>query len=184
MDEKYGENENYHSLTTILPYFKPYLFRTLLALLLAIPIGSLAINALKDYMEKKGIELEESYLKNGLSKEEVELRKKTYGPNALPEPKKTPAIILFLEEISNYFSILLWIAAALSFVGYGLSPADYSNLWLAVVIIAIILLSGLFSFIQNQKSGINKKFFVDNHFILEYIKSVKSYLDRKRETKI
>ena len=82
---------------------------------------------LKDYMEKKGIELEESYLKNGLSKEEVELRKKTYGPNALPEPKKTPAIILFLEEISNYFSILLWIAAALSFVGYGLSPADYSN---------------------------------------------------------
>lgn len=108
---------------------------------------------LKDYMEKKGIELEESYLKNGLSKEEVELRKKTYGPNALPEPKKTPAIILFLEEISNYFSILLWIAAALSFVGYGLSPADYSNLWLAVVIIAIILLSGLFSFIQNQKSG-------------------------------
>lgn len=54
MDEKYGENENYHSLTTILPYFKPYLFRTLLALLLAIPIGSLdAIIALslKPYMD-------------------------------------------------------------------------------------------------------------------------------------
>lgn len=54
MDEKYGENENYHSLTTILPYFKPYLFRTLLALLLAIPIGSLdAVIALslKPYMD-------------------------------------------------------------------------------------------------------------------------------------
>lgn len=52
MDE--GENENYHSLTTILPYFKPYLFRTLLALLLAIPIGSLdAVIALslKPYMD-------------------------------------------------------------------------------------------------------------------------------------
>ena len=54
IDEKYGENENYHSLTTILPYFKPYLFRTLLALLLAIPIGSLdAVIALslKPYMD-------------------------------------------------------------------------------------------------------------------------------------
>lgn len=54
MDGKYGENENYHSLTTILPYFKPYLFRTLLALLLAIPIGSLdAVIALslKPYMD-------------------------------------------------------------------------------------------------------------------------------------
>lgn len=54
MDEKYGENENYHSLATILPYFKPYLFRTLLALLLAIPIGSLdAVIALslKPYMD-------------------------------------------------------------------------------------------------------------------------------------
>lgn len=54
MDEKYRENENYHSLTTILPYFKPYLFRTLLALLLAIPIGSLdAVIALslKPYMD-------------------------------------------------------------------------------------------------------------------------------------
>ena len=54
MDERYGENENYHSLATILPYFKPYLFRTLLALLLAIPIGSLdAVIALslKPYMD-------------------------------------------------------------------------------------------------------------------------------------
>lgn len=54
LDEKYSDNENYHSLSTILPYFKPYLFRTSLALLLAIPIGSLdAVIALslKPYMD-------------------------------------------------------------------------------------------------------------------------------------
>ena len=54
LDEKYADNENYHSLSTILPYFKPYLFRTLLALGLAIPIGSLdAVIALslKPYMD-------------------------------------------------------------------------------------------------------------------------------------
>lgn len=54
LDEKYGDNENYHSLTTILPYFKPYTGRTFLALGLAIPIGALdAVIALslKPYMD-------------------------------------------------------------------------------------------------------------------------------------
>lgn len=54
LDEKFGTNENYHSLTTVLPYFKPYLFRTILALGLAIPIGALdavIALALKPYMD-------------------------------------------------------------------------------------------------------------------------------------
>ena len=54
LDEKYSGNENYHSLSVILPYFKPYVFRTTLALGLAIPIGALdAVIALslKPYMD-------------------------------------------------------------------------------------------------------------------------------------
>ena len=54
LDEKYKDNENYHSLSRILPYFKPYAFRTVLALGLAIPIGALdAVIALslKPYMD-------------------------------------------------------------------------------------------------------------------------------------
>ena len=54
LDEKYKDNENYHSLSRVLPYFKPYLFRTFLALGLAIPIGALdAVIALslKPYMD-------------------------------------------------------------------------------------------------------------------------------------
>ena len=39
----------------------------------------------KIYIDEKGGDLEREYLKNGLSKEEAELRKKTYGPNSLPE---------------------------------------------------------------------------------------------------
>ena len=53
-DEKYDNNENYHSLSVILPYFKPYLKRTFLALGLAIPIGALdavIALALKPYMD-------------------------------------------------------------------------------------------------------------------------------------
>ena len=54
LDEKYGNDENYHSLSVILPYFKPYLKRTFLALGLAIPIGALdavIALALKPYMD-------------------------------------------------------------------------------------------------------------------------------------
>ena len=106
-----------------------------------------------NYINEKAQEMEINYMKNGLSKEEVELRKKTYGPNCLPEKKKTPGIILFLEEITSTFSLLLWIAAALSFLAYGLDQEEKSNLYLAVVVIVIVLLSGFFSYIQNAKSG-------------------------------
>lgn len=54
INEKYKDNENYHSLSVILPYFKPYVKRTFLALGLAIPIGALdAVIALslKPYMD-------------------------------------------------------------------------------------------------------------------------------------
>ena len=54
LDKKFGNDENYHCLSVILPYFKPYLFRTLLALGLAIPIGALdavIALALKPYMD-------------------------------------------------------------------------------------------------------------------------------------
>lgn len=54
LDEKYSDNENYHSLMTIIPYFKPYVFRTSLALILAVPIGALdavVALALKPYMD-------------------------------------------------------------------------------------------------------------------------------------
>lgn len=54
LNKKYGNNENYHCLSVILPYFKPYLRRASLALGLAIPIGALdavIALALKPYMD-------------------------------------------------------------------------------------------------------------------------------------
>ena len=54
LDKKYGNNSNYHCLSVVLPYFKPYLGRTFCALGLAVPIGALdAVIALslKPYMD-------------------------------------------------------------------------------------------------------------------------------------
>ena len=55
-----------------------------------------------DYMEKTAQEMEINYMKNFLSKEEVELRKKKVWTNCLPKKSKPPGNI-FLHEISSIF---------------------------------------------------------------------------------
>jgi sodium/potassium-transporting ATPase subunit alpha len=80
------------------------------------------------------------------------MRQERDGPNKMPEKKRMPGIVKFLLEISNLFSILLWIAAILSFVGFALAPNDYSNLYLAITLIIVILISGLCSFLQYKSS--------------------------------
>lgn len=89
---------------------------------------------LKASIETYGNQMAEYYIKRvlsnkiqGLTHDEVERRKAEYGPNQLPEKKKTPEIIKYLREITNVFSNLLWIAAVLAFIGYGLDSSDKSN---------------------------------------------------------
>jgi sodium/potassium-transporting ATPase subunit alpha len=103
-------------------------------------------------LEAFGEAMKVDYLHNGLSKEEVHLRREFYGPNKLPEKKRTSDIVKIIMEMTNVFSLLLWIAAALAFLGYGLAPDDMGNLYLAVVIIGVVIITGLFSWYQNRKS--------------------------------
>ena len=58
---------------------------------------------------------------------EVDAKQKRFGKNKLPEKKKTHWIILLFNEMTNLFANLLWSAAALAFLGYGLDTTDSSN---------------------------------------------------------
>lgn len=107
---------------------------------------------LKEKLYKYGSDVQKKYLSQGLSKAEVARRRMIDGPNKLPEKPKTPGIVKFLNEISSVFAILMWIGAALAFIGYGLSPTDLSNLYLAIVLIVVVLITGIFSYFQNEKS--------------------------------
>lgn len=78
-------------------------------------------------IEQYGEALKAAYLKNGLSVEEVKLRQKADGKNQLPEKEKVPAIVKFIIELTNVFSLLLFFGAVLSFIGYGLDTTDQSN---------------------------------------------------------
>jgi sodium/potassium-transporting ATPase subunit alpha len=50
------------------------------------------------------------------------------------------------------FAILLWAGAVLCFIAYGVYPADPSNLYLGIVLIAVIFIGTTVEFLQNRKS--------------------------------
>jgi sodium/potassium-transporting ATPase subunit alpha len=49
------------------------------------------------------------------------------------------------------FSLLLWAGAILCFIAYALAK-DPSNLYLGVIIVAIIFITGILTFYQTMKS--------------------------------
>jgi len=53
----------------------------------------------------------------------------------------------------GFFSLLLWLAAALCFFAYGLDSSIDDYLYLGVVLAAVTLATGLFSFYQEYKSA-------------------------------
>eukprot|EP01117_Protostelium_nocturnum_P010463 TRINITY_DN3765_c0_g3_i1.p1 TRINITY_DN3765_c0_g3~~TRINITY_DN3765_c0_g3_i1.p1 ORF type:complete len:1133 (-),score=423.25 TRINITY_DN3765_c0_g3_i1:58-3456(-) len=109
---------------------------------------------------KYGIQIDESAPKKsrGLSVEEAARRLFMDGKNRLTPPKKTPEIIKFLLQFINPFMILLEIAGLLCILAFVLqmnnpNNEDWSNLYLAISLIAIVIGTCLMSYIQERKSG-------------------------------
>jgi sodium/potassium-transporting ATPase subunit alpha len=57
--------------------------------------------------------------------------------------------------MTGLFNYVMWIGSALCFLAYGLQPVkeDKSNLYLAITLILVILISGSLNFNQNAKSA-------------------------------
>jgi sodium/potassium-transporting ATPase subunit alpha len=56
-----------------------------------------------------------------------------------------------LRELVTPFALLLWAGAVLTFVAYAIGN-DTSNLYLGLIIAAIILITGFLTFYQTMKS--------------------------------
>lgn len=74
-----------------------------------------------------------------------------FGPNMLTPPKQTPAFIKFIQELTGFFSLLLWGGAILCFIGYSIDRSE-DHLFLGVVLVFVVIVTGVFSYIQNSKS--------------------------------
>lgn len=72
--------------------------------------------------------------------------------NRLTAKKQKPEWLKFLEQLTGFFSLLLWGGAALCFIGYGLK-ADLDNLYLGIVLSSVVLITGIFSYYQDSKSA-------------------------------
>lgn len=87
----------------------------------------------------------------GLANAEAKQRLVTHGTNMLTPPKQTPIWIKFLKELSGFFSLLLWGGAFLCFIGYSIDGSE-DNLFLGIVLVVVVVVTGVFSFFQNSKS--------------------------------
>ncbi|XP_060728039.1 sodium/potassium-transporting ATPase subunit alpha-2 [Tachysurus vachellii] len=80
------------------------------------------------------------------------------GRNVLTPPPTIPEWVKFCKQLFGGFSILLWIGALLCFLAYGIQfasegePAN-DNLYLGIVLAAVVIVTGCFSYYQEAKSS-------------------------------
>jgi sodium/potassium-transporting ATPase subunit alpha len=80
------------------------------------------------------------------------------GPNELTPPKTTPEWVKFCKQLFGGFAMLLWIGAILCFVAYSIQASTYEdppgdNLYLGIVLTAVVVVTGCFSYYQEAKSS-------------------------------
>ncbi|XP_062499441.1 sodium/potassium-transporting ATPase subunit alpha-3-like [Corticium candelabrum] len=80
------------------------------------------------------------------------------GYNELTPPKTTPWWVKFGKQLFGGFSTMLWIGAVLCFFAYGIQSAkddnpQRDNLFLGIVLAAVVIVTGCFSYYQEAKSS-------------------------------
>nr|CAD7395854.1 unnamed protein product [Timema cristinae] len=99
-----------------------------------------------------------THLNNGLTHakaKEILLRD---GLNTLTPPKVKPEWVKFCKNLFGGFSLLLWAGTFLSLMSYVMLAAtsdkpDEENLYLGLVLAAVVIITGMFSYFQERKSS-------------------------------
>ncbi len=85
-----------------------------------------------------------------MSSGEAARRLREYGPNRVEEVAGEPLVLRFLKEFTHFFALILWLAAALAFAGEWSDPGQ-GMARVGYAVVAVILISGLFSFWQEYR---------------------------------
>jgi magnesium-transporting ATPase (P-type) len=87
---------------------------------------------------------------NGLSFDEATRRLHEFGPNRVEQVARVPVLLGLFKEFFHFFAVILWVATALAFLGEWNQPGQ-GMAKIGYVIIAVIVVSGLFSFWQEYR---------------------------------
>jgi sodium/potassium-transporting ATPase subunit alpha len=85
----------------------------------------------------------------GFTSEQAKDKHAKDGDNALTKKESVPWYCLFIEELTGFFSLLLWFGCFLCFIGYGIQEdggLDKSNLYLGIVLGFVTIATGIFSY--------------------------------------
>jgi magnesium-transporting ATPase (P-type) len=83
-------------------------------------------------------------LLTGLSSARAAERLREIGPNALPEPPRTPVWRQLVAQLTHFFAAMLWVAGGLAIIG-GLPE-------LGIAIFIVIVVNALFAFAQEYRA--------------------------------
>merc|ERR1719422_2315820 len=108
---------------------------------------------LSDLYQRLGTNLD-----TGLSAAQAKTNQEKHGPNALTPPATTPEWVKFLQALFGGFAMLLWLGAILCFVAYSIQASAFEeppddNLYLGIVLTAVVVVTGIFSYYQESKSS-------------------------------
>lgn len=89
----------------------------------------------------------------GLSSFEVDEARQVCGYNRLSPPERVPSYILFLQQFLDMFMILLSIAGVLSLIAYLIDTSVTLNLYLSLVLFAIVIVTCTITFMQARSTS-------------------------------
>merc|ERR1712168_1230385 len=97
-------------------------------------------------------------VERGLTEAQAAKNLAKHGLNQLTPPPTTPEWIKFCQCLFSGFAMLLWFGAILCFLAYGIQASAYEeppddNLYLGIVLSAVVTVTGIFSYYQEAKSA-------------------------------
>uniref|UniRef100_A0AC34F6A5 Sodium/potassium-transporting ATPase subunit alpha n=1 Tax=Panagrolaimus sp. ES5 TaxID=591445 RepID=A0AC34F6A5_9BILA len=100
----------------------------------------------------------ETDINKGLTTCQAEIKLNRDGPNMLTPPKTTPKWIKFCKNLFGGFSMLLWIGAVLCIIAYivdvtQMHDPSKDNLYLGIVLLLVVIITGVFAYYQESKSS-------------------------------
>jgi len=87
---------------------------------------------------------------DGLTSIVAAQRLREFGPNRVEKVAGPPALVRLLKEYVQFFSVILWVGAALAFVAEWSAPGQ-GMARIGYAVIGVILVSGTFSFWQEHR---------------------------------